>query len=356
MRKSISLMLGVAVALSLTGPLRAADPGPPVVMTETVRVRSASDLALAGAIEPRIRTDLGFPISGRLLSRPVSVGDQVGAGAVLATLESETLSADVASAEANLRIAEAQLDNADRANAREEELVRRDVTSQAGLDAAAAALAVAQNNVDLARASLQQAEDRLDNATLKAPFAGVVLDASGEVGQVTGAGHPVVVLAKSELRDAVVDLPERMVSALAVDALAEVVLELDPTIGTPGSVREIAPSADPVTRLVRVRIALEDPAPALRLGSTIMVRFPGLSHALPTPVAAGAVMKGADGTAVWRVTDGGTVQSVPVRTGGSDAGRIAVIEGLSDGDVIVTSGADQLTDGQAVRIYGDADK
>ena len=91
-------------------------------------------------------------------------------------------------------------------------------------------------------------------------FDGVVTAVQAERGQVVQPGQTVVTVARPDIREAVVDLPESIGRDLRPGARFDVALQVDPSVRAAGSVREIAPQADPTTRTRRVRITLDQPA------------------------------------------------------------------------------------------------
>src|SRR5690606_26643155 len=96
-----------------------------------------------------------------------------------------------------------------------------------------------------AQSSLRKAEDQLGYAQLRAEFGGVVTAIHMDPGSDLMPGQPVLTIAKPDLRDAVVDVPEGLAATLAQDAAFEVLLQLEPAITAQGTLREIAPEADP---------------------------------------------------------------------------------------------------------------
>ena len=104
----------------------------------------------------------------------------------------------------------------------------------------------------------------LSNAMVRAPFDGVVTQRLAEIGQVLSAGQGVVTVARPEIREAVVDIPEQYVGALPADGVFTVSLQSAPELTARGRVREIAPLAEAGTRSRRIRITLDDPGPGLR--------------------------------------------------------------------------------------------
>ena len=116
---------------------------------------------------------------------------------------------------------------------------------------------------------------------MKTDFGGVVTAVSAEVGQVITPGQTVITVARPDLREAVVDIGSDFPVPLRIGLPFSVSLQLLPTVQVEGRIREIAPQADPVTRMYRVRIALRDPPPSFRLGSTVTVKLSGDQSSTP---------------------------------------------------------------------------
>ncbi|WP_292218269.1 efflux RND transporter periplasmic adaptor subunit, partial [Mesorhizobium sp.] len=104
-------------------------------------------------------------------------------------------------------------------------------------------------------------------ARLFSDFDGVVTAVGAEVGQTVSPGQTVVTVARSDLREAVVDIPDRLTGDLAAGTPFQVILQSLPTIQTEAKLREMAPQAEGSTRTRRVRLTLTDPPIAFRLGS-----------------------------------------------------------------------------------------
>ena len=312
--------------------------------------------SVTGTIEARADADLGFRIAGKLIERKVDVGDQVKAGDRLARLDDQDQRNALRSAEATLASARADLVQARNEEARKKELLSNGNTSQALYDAALLELRTADAKRVAAEAALQSARDRVGYTELLADRDGVVTATGAEPGQVVEAGGMVVRVAQPQEREAVFNIPEAGIRAAPRDPVIEVALAGAPDIVATGRVREVSPQADPVTRTHTVRIALNDPPDALRLGATVTGRL----KQPPTPVVevpetALMTTTGADGakqTAVWTVAPKDrTVRRRPVtlRDPVPD-GPIIVTEGLSQGDIVVTAGVHSLSDGQRVRL------
>lgn len=307
-------------------------------------------VSFTGIVEPQVSTDFSFQILGRIVDRRVNVGDTVAAGALLATLDPTVQAQDVQAAEAALVSAQASLSNATGVASRQRALAASRIATQAVVDQAEQSLQSARSAVLQAEAALEKAREQLGYTRLAARTPGIVTAVSAEAGQVVSPGQAIVTIARPDLRDAVVDLPDRYAAALAPGAMLRVQLELDAAVAAQGTVREVAPMADPVTRARRVKIALQSPPAGFRLGSIVKVALPvGAEGALALP--ASAILRRDGKTFVWVIAAGGdTVALRPVDVREEADGRLAVVDGLEAGERVAAAGANSLTDGQRVKI------
>ena len=183
---------------------------------------------------------------GRLIARPVNVGDVVAEGQTIAAIDATALRLAVQSAKADLSKAQAVLVNASETEERKRILIKTDATTRQTLDDAEQALAAAQASAARARANLTKAMEQLGYAQVKADFAGVVTAVSAEVGQVVSPGQSVVTVARPEIREAVVDIGADFPEPLKIGLPFTVSLQLLPALQVQGQIREIAPQADSV--------------------------------------------------------------------------------------------------------------
>jgi membrane fusion protein, multidrug efflux system len=341
----------IASALALAGCKQEAktpEPVRPVLSTVIEPAVSGSTLAV-GTVQPRYETNLGFRVLGRLIRRPVNVGDLVSEGQTVAAIDPTALELAVQSAKADLSKAEALLENAIGTEERKRILIKADATTKQTLDDAEQVRAGAQASTARARANLAKAIEQLSYAQIKADFAGVVTAVSAEVGQVVSPGQSIVTVARPDVREAVVDIGADFPVPLTVGLPFIVSLQLLPDVQVEGQIREIAPQADSVTRMHRVRIALNDPPESFRLGSTITARL-SKAHSRILRVPASAVLKKRAETFVWVVDDPTSTVSLHRVDLSEDEGGIRVVSGLTAGARIVTAGIHSLEQGQQVRI------
>src|ERR1700720_948563 len=303
MRKRAITITGIfALTLTTAGCKQETGTPEPVrpVLTTVVEPTLPASTVTAGSLEPRYTTNIGFRVLGRLISRPVNVGDLVEEGEILAAIDPTTLELAVQSARAELSRNKARLANASAAEERKRTLIVSDSTTKASLDDAEYARAGAQASVARAQANLTKALEQLGYAQSKAEFAGVVTAVSADVGQVVSPGQTVVTVARPDVREAVVDIGTDFPVPLTVGLPFPVSLQLLPAVQVQGQIREIAPQADSVTRMRRVRIALNDPPESFRLGSTITARLSN-GHSSGLRVPASAVLKQGTEAFVWLI-------------------------------------------------------
>jgi len=324
------------------------EPVRPVLSTVIEPAASGSTVAV-GTVQPRYQTNLGFRVLGRLIARPVNVGDLVAEGQTIAAIDPTALELAVQSAKADLSKAEALLENAIGTEERKRILIKTDATTKQMVDDAEQVRAGAQASTSRARANLAKAVEQLGYAQVKADFVGVVTAVSAEVGQVVSPGQSVVTVARPDIREAVVDIGADFPVPLTVGLPFTVSLQLLPADQVQGQIREIAPQADSVTRMRRVRIALNDPPESFRLGSTITAR-PSKASSGILRVAPSAVLKKGRETFVWVVDDPTSTVSLHKVDLSEDQGGIRVTSGLTAGTRIVTAGIHNLEQGQNVRI------
>lgn len=308
----------------------------PVEVAVAAVGEAARTVTVTGPVEPIRSVGINSQLSGAVLSVEVEEGSRVRTGTVLARLDARELAAQLTSAEAALEVARR---NAERA----ERLREQAYITEAEYDRDRAAFAAAQ-------ATRDQLRTRVGYATVRAPVDGVVLEKRVEAGDIVAPQARLFTI--GELSTLVVRVP---VSELDVSALSpgdSVPVALDALAGRPlaGRIRRIFPSADTLTRLVPVEVALTGAAAReARPGYLARLTFRLSPRTGVLLVPAGAVVEGASGAAVYVVAGGRAVRRA-VRRGDVFQGRVEIREGLVPGDTVIVAGATTVRDGAAVRI------
>lgn len=307
-------------------------------------------VALTGSVQAQNEINLSFRIDGRMLERAVSVGDPVRPGQLVARLDSQNEESSLQAARSQLAAARAQLSEARNNFVRFRDLVAENAVSRASFEQAESMQKAAEAQVESAQTQVTLGENRLSYTRLVSDVAGVVTAQGAEPGEVVGAGRMIVQVAREGARDAVFDVPARIKDAAGANPQITVALVSDPKVTATGTVREVAPRADPLTGTFRVRVRLNNPPPAMRLGATITGRM-ALASAPTIEIPPSAVIRADRQTAVWVVDPKtGTVATRNIEIRSSDPLRVDVASGLNPGDVVVTAGIQALRPGQKVRL------
>jgi RND family efflux transporter MFP subunit len=354
MKSQLSIIAALSASLLMTAGCKqdthVSEPVRPV-LSIIVEPTPSGDPVFVGAVEPRFKTDLAFRVLGRLIARHANLGDTVTEGQTVADIDPLPLELAVRSARAELANAQARLETARAAEQRKRTLILTDATSRQTLDDAEQVRAGAEASVANAQANLTKAIEQLGYAQVKTDFGGVVTAVSADVGQVITPGKTVITVARPDLREAVVDIGSDFPVPLRIGLPFSVSLQLLPTVQVEGRIREIAPQADPVTRMYRVRIALRDPPPSFRLGSTVTVKLSGDQSSTPRLPTSAILSK--DGESfVWVVDPADNTVSLHKADAAID-GADARVSGLAVGTRIVIAGIHSLRPGQKVRIEQD---
>jgi len=340
----------------------AAAPAIPSITVAAVETRTLSERIIASGLIAAVEEVQVAPlVEGQPLDQLlVDVGDMVTEGQVLAVLSRTTLDlqrteavASLAAAKALISQGQAQLVEAEAAAAEAARAVERTTrlrdsgtapqatwdTANANATAANARVMVATQGLESARAQLALAEARLENVDLllnrtevKAPVAGRIVQRNAKIGAIaTAAGQPMFVITRDAALELRADVSETDVLQLAPGQKAR--LRAVGMVGTlEGTVRLIEPSIDPVTRLGRARISV-DQAGDLRTGMFVEAEILVAERtALAVPVT--AIGSSPEGSTVMRVANG-VAERVVVKTGIRDGGMVEITAGLAKGDQVV---------------------
>src|SRR3981081_1228649 len=322
----------------------------PVRVTSVQHALSGDTISLTGQIQAKDQINLAFRIAGRLQERNVTVGEPVTPGQIVARIEPQDFRNALRSAEADLASAQAVLANAQAAQSRPSELLSKGFATRVHYGQAEQGLKTAQAQVDSAQARLQNAGDNLAYTDLKSDIAGSVTAKGAEPGEIVAAGRMVLQVARQGGRDAVFTVPSQLIRQSPKDPQVTVSLSDDPAVTATGHVREVAPQADAATGTYVVKVALDNPPDAMRLGATIVGQVKIQSE--PVIQLPGTALTQSEGKpAVWVVyANKKTVPLVPVTVGHYDTSSAVVAEGLKDGDLVVTAGVQALRPGQEERL------
>jgi RND family efflux transporter MFP subunit len=284
---------------------------------------------VVGTVRSKQRSVVEAKVSGRVLEFTATPGAMVKAGDLLARL-------DVQEIQAKVDQARAMLDQAKRDFDRQKQLIASNATTRQEFDAADA-------RVKIGTGAVSEAETMMSYAKVTAPFDGVVTRKLADVGDLAMPGKPLLEIeAPTSLRFEA-DLPEAILDRVKLGEKMSV--RLAKVIE--GTVSEISPVADPVSRTFNVKLDLP-PTEGLRTGQFGRVSVP-VAEVKLLLVPQSAVLKRGQMELVFVAKDGKAALRL-VKTGKVLESRVEVLSGLEEGEQIIVSETAQLTDGQPVTI------
>ncbi|MFQ6574796.1 efflux RND transporter periplasmic adaptor subunit [Pseudomonas sp. UM16] len=347
--KPLVLVIGSALLLAGCGKEASApEPVRPVLSVIVEPQVQASLGRFAGSIQARFESTLGFRVPGRIARRWVDVGAQVKAGDVLASLDPTDQRNQLRAAEGDLAKVQALWINAQADARRQQQLFDRGVGAQAQLDIAQTNLKTTGASLEQARAAVDQARDQLSYSDLRSDHAAVVTNWQAEAGQTVSAGEAVVTLARPEIKEAVIDLPTYLAEQLTTELKFLVASQLDPSINTVATLRELEPQAEATTRTRRARLTLAETPTAFRLGTAISVTLTS-SVSPRSELPASALLESEGKTRVWIVDpQQKTVATRDVKLLERTPGTVVLASGVQAGERVVTAGVNSLKPGQKV--------
>lgn len=287
---------------------------------------------VVGTVQARLRATIEARLAGRIEQMPVTLGQSVKAGDVLAKL-------DVSEIQAKLDQAKASREQAERDFKRISALLQQQAVTQGEFDAAEARYHVAQGAV-------AETESMLGYSTILAPFDGVITSKPADIGDLAMPGRPLLQMENpSDLRF-LAEVPDDISGHVRSGA------ELGVLIGSGtnlihGRVIEIAPAADPINRTVEVKVDLPTSA-NLRSGQFGRLLVP-LDETTTLQVPASAVIQRGQMELVFVAKDQ-KAQLRLAKTGRHSGDKVQLLSGVSAGEQIVVEGAEQLTDGQPIEV------
>jgi membrane fusion protein, multidrug efflux system len=344
------LLIALAAMLAGCGEKKAAEPLVRPVRSEIVAGGTSADSATYTAeIRSRYETDLSFQVGGKLVNRAVDVGATVKKGQLLAQLDQTDQQLGVDAARGAVPAAQSDLDRSRSEEARFRDLLERGLTTRAQYQAQQTAVRSAEAKLSQATAELRLAQQRLGYTTLRAGEDGVVTRVMVEVGTVVAAGQRALSIARPSELEAVFDVPDARIGEVKAGS-SVLINPLSGDEAWAGRVREISPSADPVTRTYQVRTTIVKPPPSLRLGMTVSVTLARVGGPPHISLPSTAIFQKDGKPAVWIVTKDHTVELRAVNVERYDTERVYVAEGIRTGERVVTAGVHRLAPGEKVKL------
>lgn len=337
-----SVVGSVALLLSACSEPVAPTQNIPWVKTIKVTAGQQQQMNLSATVRARYEVPVSFQVNGRILSREADAGQTVSKGQLLFKLDPRDLQEAVRAAAASVQVAQASLATAKAELKRNTQLVEQQFISPQALERFELSVQEAQANLNTAQAQHQQALNSLDYAELRATEDGILLEVTGEPGQVISAGQAIAVQALAGTLEAEIAFPQH------VTPPQQGVLELA-GMHIPLALRQVSGAVDTYSRTWLTRYRLLEHNPALALGAVGRAGFTlplAQQGTLDVPIA--AIDERGQHTQVWQVVEGKAQPiAVTVLSLSDESARIQA--DIAQGSSIIALGTHLLTPGMAVQ-------
>jgi HlyD family secretion protein len=336
-------------------------------------------LNASGYVTPRRRATIAAKITGRVTGVFFDEGTRVTENQLLATLDDsdakkalDSAKADRVSAEAAITDLQVQLRNAQIELKRADQLQKAGVQTQEQLDNAKTAadslvakIELQKTQVAAAESRIQVAQQAVDNCTIRAPFAGIVVSKDAQVGEMVspisaGGGFTrtgIATVVDMNSNEIEVDVSESYISRVKDGQPVTAILDAYPDWEIPSKVRTIIPSADRQKATVKVRISFIKLDPRILPDMGVKVTFLGAEPAKKSgsenqavALVAQSALHEQGGQKVAYVVKDNRLERRAVTTGGTRGSETEIVGGLNVGDTVVTSGPADMHDGQTVEV------
>jgi RND family efflux transporter MFP subunit len=381
-RKGRVVLFAVAILVIVVAAVLLLRGRTPVVDVTSARptgeLGQATLLNASGYVTPRRRATVAAKITARVLDVLVDEGMEVREGQVLARLDASDAERRLAAARtardatasliANLDV---NLANAERELKRQAELEKDGITTlqalelaQTSVDSLRAQIAAAREQVKAADAQIGVARQDVDNCTVRAPFAGIVVSKDAQIGEMVspisaGGGFTrtgIATIVDMTSLEIEVDVNESYIARVKQGQRVDAVLDAYPDWHVPSKVRTVIPTADRQKATVKVRISFDKLDPRILPDMGVKVAFlaeeqaPGTTAVVPRAlVPAGAVRESGATKFVLVVGDGRIVRRA-VSVGERRGADIEIMAGVNPGDAVVVGGPEGLVEGRRVKV------
>jgi RND family efflux transporter MFP subunit len=326
-----------------------ATPGRPVLVATVHYEAETPERSFVGTIKPRIETDMGFRVPGKVAKRLVEVGQTVDLGQPLATLDEVDLKLQAEQAEAEFRAATGVLAQAAAAEHRAKDLRAKGWTTDAQMDTSRAAADEARARLNRAERSVELTKNSLSYATLVADTRGVVTATLIEPGQVVASGQTAIRVARFAEKEAVVAIPETLVGR-AKSGVATVTLWSESDKKYVAKLREIAPAADPATRTYLAKFSLPGAGDSVSLGMTATLTLADAATGRVAKLPLSALYNQGGDPSLYIVDDAGEVSLKPVTVKSYESNSVIIAGGVDEGAKVVALGVQKIDPSQKVRV------
>lgn len=306
-------------------------------------------IALTGSLRPLNQTEVRTQLAGQIKQVFVREGDAVTRGQLLIAMDTEDLDAKLADRRASLEAGKAQLVFAEKTRASNLALLESGFISQAAFDREQSAYLVADATIKSLQAQVDQAGKALRDASVRAPFAGVVSERVAQPGMAIAANGKLLTLVDPSSMELEALVPAADISSVRVAQRAALTVEGYAADEFVGKVVRINPATREGTQSIPVHLLIANPNGRLKGGMFVKGTLVTASKSAAAVVPAAAVREEIGESYVMRF-EGDHLAKQPVTVGTRDADNIEIVAGLRGGDKVVIGDFPNLREGLKIRL------
>ena len=350
MRSTLLPLLAAGLLLACEDAESTAEkPAPPVAIATVTITDLLEEIEATGELLARNHAKIAAEVGGRITEVVVDEGLAIEAGGVVLLIDPEARKLALTGARARRAAPRAAFSAAARAPKRVRRLKTKNMASQSRLDSAETAYKRARSRAEAAEARLGVAKRALREASVAAPFSGLVAERYVSVGEYVQPGQPLFELVALDPIEVEFRLPEADSSRVAVGNSVAVRVAPYPDEEFDATVTFVAPTIDTRTRTLRVKATIRNEDGRLRPGLFAHADLGVATLEGVTLVPEEAVLRRADGAVIF-VLEGDRVRRKRIETGHHRGGMVVVLGGMPPGTQVVMRGHTTLPDGVRVSV------
>jgi RND family efflux transporter MFP subunit len=347
----LAILLVLVSSCGKTGGADTAAKNTEVFTVKTGIVESAPMTATfkaTGTLEGIREANINSETQGRILSVSVNNGSRIGQGSTLVTVDNELKEISVQQAEAQRLTAEASLEKAKIDLGRTQELQKSNALTKSQLELAELQVKSADATLKAAASGESLAKRQLSDATVKSPFAGVVAMRYVNQGELLNPGTKVATIIDDSKMKLKINIGELDVALIKLGDKVKVTVDAEGGKEVEGTIATISSKAD-LARAYVVEVEIPNSDKSLKSGMFARAEIDReAAREVPTVPATAIIYNGAR-QQVFVVDDKGIVHLKGVKLGTTTSERAEIVEGLAQGETVVTFGQAQLKDGAQVK-------
>ena len=352
-RAALAAVLAIALCACSQEQTRPLVQAPPVATAPVVALDLEERIEASGELVARLHTVIAAEVSGRVTELLRDEGDAVAQDDTLIEIDPERRVLELEAAKARTAQAEASLEKERRATQRVRTLHGQKIASKSRLDEADTELKLAEARAAAERAQLGVAQRAVRDASVAAPFGGLVARRFVNRGQFVQPGTALLEVVSLDPIDVTFHLPEIDSGRVSIGQKVRVSVAPYPERSFEATVDVVAPTIDRETRTLRVKATLTNPDGILRPGLFARADLGVATRRGVALVPEEAVLQRSDGSVIFALVEGNRVERRLVEIGAFHEGRVEIVAGAVPGEIVVTRGQAGLIDGAVVRVPED---